>query len=690
MSSLLTSPQKNTVKSEYINTEINNIKKYYPDWLGRIGNRKSFYDLIKNERYNPLIKSYSSAEIENFILYINEVSLNKNYTKSQLLFLKNRYARYEELPVEVYALTAMVICSGESKRTRMNKLLEVFEATYLGYISLATPILLNARFVLSDKTSISSCFISNAEDNIESFGRTINDTMQVLTHAGGMGICVDEIRAKGSDLRGLKGKAKGVKNSLLTIINSVANSIDQGGLRKGNVTVAIGIHHKDCLDVINARREFGSEIEDARTNISDLFPQIIVSDLFMERCESKDGWYTFDPYETNRFGINLNKVYGEEYRQQYLNLEELAKQGKISFNYYDNARDLMKSIILSYIETGFPYLFYKDNANKYNIIEEDGYVVLCGNLCMESFTQTKHTTHVCTLSSVNVFLANTKDKRVKYAKLACRILNNLVLLFNNKNPLQTVRMHNDFIRPIGVGILGYHDFLVDLGYKYSDSQAKVLAGQVMEDIAYGALSESVTLAKLMPTKVFKDFENSTWSKGLIFSKPLSWYRENSYDYERWEIIKEEISVNKLFNGYLISIAPTTSSANLTGVTQSWFPRMNIEIEYKSLVGSVTIYPPTKRELWQFYELDYKIDQNHKIQIAKKLQDWTDQGVSFELTFSLEEGAYDKKLPPKIYEWFVNAWKEGIKAFYYGTSKVASTSSEKTISCSLDKCESCSG
>ena len=143
---------------------------------------------------------------------------------------------------------------------------------------------------------------------------------------------------------------------------------------------------------------------------------------------------------------------------------------------------------------------------------------------------------------------------------------------------------------------------------------------------------------------------------------------------------------KIFNCYLLSIAPNTSTANVLGVTPSWFPRMNTTLQYKSTVGSAFIYPPTTKDKCINYEFDQDIDQNHKIDIAVELQKWTDQGVSFEMVFSLKEGAYDKKLPPKIFEWFVNCWEKGLKSIYYGTSKVEI----KSTTCSIDNCESCSG
>ncbi len=672
----------------YITNELNNIKEHQINWYLRLNeNRKNidFYDLIKYEKYHREIKKYTEEELDELLIQMGNLSKIKTYTQSQILFLGNRYCRDDELPIEMYALTALVIVSKEPKKTRINKLLEVFEAIYLGYISLATPILLNARFSLSEKTSISSCYISNVEDNLDSFADSINKTMKVLTYGGGMGLCVSEIRAKGSTLRGLKGKAKGVKKSFLTIISNVARSIDQGGLRPGNVTVAIGIDHMDCMDVINARREYGSDVSSIEDNISNLFPQIILNSLFMTRCKEKKEWYLFDPYECNNLGINLNRVYGDVYKAKYEYLENLAKEGKIRSIKYDNAMDLMKNIILSYIQTGFPYIYYKDNANKYNILNDNA-INLCGNLCMESFTPIEELTHVCSLSSVNIYKANTEEKRVYYSKLTCRILNNLISIFNKNNPLFSVMIHNDKTKAIGIGIMGLADYYAERNILYSSSAAKEEASKIMEDIAYGAVLGSVELAKEYPTKVFQDFNKSSWNDGKMFSKDLEWFKNNSYNYERWEKIKNEISLYKIYNGYLLSIAPNTSTANVIGVSPSWFPRMNTTLQYKSTVGSVLIHPPIDEELWDNYEFDQDIDQNHKIDVALSLQKWTDQGVSFELVFSLRPGAYDKKLPSKLFEWFVNGWEKGLKTFYYGTSKVEIES--KT--CSLDNCESCSG
>lgn len=634
-----------------------------------------------NYFYNKNCFVYTVGELLELVAYMEDLSKEVTYNTAQLTYYKNRYCKPHELICECYLLTALTIGSVESNSKRLSKTKDILSAIYTGKLSLATPILAYSRFDYAK--SISSCFIYKIEDDLDSIMTGLHKAASISSHGGGIGVCVDSIRATGAKVREMPNVAKGI-TAWLSMLNAITDVVDQGGQRKATITVACGIHHYDVLEMIHLRRETGASLKSFRHKCVDLYPQIVIHDIYMERVLANEEWFVFDPHELRSYGIDLTECFGEDYKSQYLRAEELANEGKLELFTKYRARYLFKNIIMAQIETGFPYIYFKDKANVNNITDDK--INYCGNLCMESFTPIDtNLTHVCNLISVNVL--KTENEWVKFSRLGCNILNNLIYIFNSTLTSEA-RTHNDFVKAIGIGVMGLSDLLAKNNKSYKQNDTLDYVENIIEDIAYGAIKESNLYARNYPIRKFKDYNVSSWSKGYIMGKPLDWFLSNSYQPSRWVSLRDAIKQYGITNGYLLSIAPNTSTANVIGVSPSWKPRLNLELQYKSLVGTTPIKPPIDKEYWNNYDLDIVLDQEFKIKLLSRMQKWVDQGISFEMVVNLEPQVYDKPVPTKLYDWIVSSWKHGLKSIYYITSKVPSTDN-LDASCPVD-CVSCSG
>lgn len=650
----------------------------------------NFYETIKKmvelEVYDSRLKEYEKEEIRELEKEI-DISRDMIYDYAGANMFVNRYLlKYDgkifELPQEVFMCIAMLLAINEDNRVFVAK--NFYNALSLKKISLATPILANLRV---PNGNLSSCFITAMDDNIESIFYNIDTIAKISKNGGGAGLNISRIRAKNSMVNGYHNASGGVI-PWIKIINDTAVAVNQQGRRAGAVTVALDSWHLDIESFLELQTENG----DQRGKAYDIYPQVVVSDLFMERVEKNLEWTLLDPYEIRmKYGVELCELYGEEFEKKYL---EIEKDRDITLKKVVKARELFKEIMKTQIETGMPYIFFKDRANLMNHNSHVG-MIGNGNLCMESFSNfspskdfkeeidgnsgvrkiTLGEVHTCNLVSLNLAEIE-REELEKNISIAVRVLDNTIDL--TKTPIKESDKHNRNYRAIGVGTMGLADYLAREYMIYEDSILEI--DELFEEIALYSLKSSALLAKERGS--YPMFKGSQWDRGVFFQKDEKWYLENSKYSQKWKEVFELVKEYGIRNGELTAVAPNTSTSLLMGSTASvnpTFSRFYIEKNQKGAVPRVVKY--LKDRSW-FYPEFKNVDPQTYVKIMGRIGKWTTQGVSMELIFDLNKNIRAKD----IYDTLMTAWKEGCKSVYYIRTIQKSTN----IMNEKEECESCSG
>lgn len=650
----------------------------------------NFYETIKKMVelgvYDSRLSEYGEEEIRELEKEI-DISRDMIYDYAGANMFVNRYLlKYDgkifELPQEVFMCIAMLLAINEENRVLVAK--NFYNALSLKKISLATPILANLRV---PNGNLSSCFITAMDDNIESIFYNIDTIAKISKNGGGAGLNISRIRAKNSMVNGYHNASGGVI-PWIKIINDTAVAVNQQGRRAGAVTVALDSWHLDIESFLELQTENG----DQRGKAYDIYPQVVVSDLFMERVEKNLEWTLLDPYEIRmKYGVELCELYGEEFEKKYL---EIEKDRDITLKKVVKARELFKEIMKTQIETGMPYIFFKDRANLMNHNSHVG-MIGNGNLCMESFSNFSPSrdfkesidensgvrkvnlgeVHTCNLVSLNLAEIE-REELEKNVSIAVRILDNTIDL--TKTPIKESDKHDRNYRAIGVGTMGLADYLAREYMIYEDSILEI--DELFEEIALYSLKSSALLAKERGS--YPMFKGSQWDRGVFFQKDEKWYLENSKYSQKWKEVFELVKENGIRNGELTAVAPNTSTSLLMGSTASvnpTFSRFYIEKNQKGAVPRVVKY--LKDRAW-FYPEFKNVDPQTYVKIMGIIGKWTTQGVSMELIFDLNKNIRAKD----IYDTLMTAWKEGCKSVYYIRTIQKSTN----IMNEKEECESCSG
>lgn len=650
----------------------------------------NFYETIKKMVelgvYDSRLSEYGEEEIRELEKEI-DISRDMIYDYAGANMFVNRYLlKYDgkifELPQEVFMCIAMLLAINEENRVLVAK--NFYNALSLKKISLATPILANLRV---PNGNLSSCFITAMDDNIESIFYNIDTIAKISKNGGGAGLNISRIRAKNSMVNGYHNASGGVI-PWIKIINDTAVAVNQQGRRAGAVTVALDSWHLDIESFLELQTENG----DQRGKAYDIYPQVVVSDLFMERVEKNLEWTLLDPYEIRmKYGVELCELYGEEFEKKYL---EIEKDRDITLKKIVKARELFKEIMKTQIETGMPYIFFKDRANLMNHNSHVG-MIGNGNLCMESFSNFSPSrdfkesidensgvrkvnlgeVHTCNLVSLNLAEIE-REELEKNVSIAVRILDNTIDL--TKTPIKESDKHDRNYRAIGVGTMGLADYLAREYMIYEDSILEI--DELFEEIALYSLKSSALLAKERGS--YPMFKGSQWDRGVFFQKDEKWYLENSKYSQKWKEVFELVKENGIRNGELTAVAPNTSTSLLMGSTASvnpTFSRFYIEKNQKGAVPRVVKY--LKDRSW-FYPEFKNVDPQTYVKIMGRIGKWTTQGVSMELIFDLNKNIRAKD----IYDTLMTAWKEGCKSVYYIRTIQKSTN----IMNEKEECESCSG
>lgn len=435
-----------------------------------------------------------------------------------------------------------------------------------GFFTHASPTLFNAG---TPNGQLSSCFLlTMAEDSIAGIYDTLKQCAQISKTAGGIGLATSKIRAAGSAIQGTGGTSNGLV-PMLRVFNNTARYVDQGGgKRKGSFAIYLEPWHSDVFDFLDLRKNNGSE--EMRTR--DLFLALWIPDLFMKRVEEDGIWSLMCPNECPR----LYETHGKEFEELYVGYE---KSGK--FRKQVPARKLWNAILESQIETGTPYMLYKDSCNSKSNQQHLG-TIQCSNLCTEIIQYTSvDEIAVCNLASValNKFVAERKFDYTKLFDVVRVITRNLNRIIDvNHYPVPEARTSNIRHRPIGIGVQGLADAFILLRLPFESPEAAKLNREIFETIYFAALTESVSLAKQFG--VYESYVGSPASKGVLQFDMWN-VVPDKWD---WKNLKEEIAKYGLRNSLVCAPMPTASTSQILGNNECFEPYSSNLYVRRTLAG----------------------------------------------------------------------------------------------------------
>ena len=610
----------------------------------------------------------------------------KTLEKSYLLKL---YGQVAETPQHMYMRVSVGIWGADIKNA-----LKTYELLSTHMMTHATPTLFNAG---TRKPQLSSCFLlTTSDDSIAGIYKTLTDVAVISQNAGGIGLAIHNVRATGSYIRGTNGTSNGII-PMLKVFNETARYVDQGGgKRKGSFAIYLEPWHADVEDFLELRKNTGKEERRAR----DLFLALWIPDLFMERVEKDLNWSLFSPSEVP----GLHEVYGQKFVDLYTKAESEGKARRTV-----KARDLWSKILESQIETGTPYILYKDAANRKSNQQNLG-TIKSSNLCTEIIEYTdKDEQAVCNLASipVNKFLKSKDNRTSKIVRGKCDVDHDLLYSVSyqtainlnqvidvNYYPTPETEKSNMRHRPIGIGVQGLADLYAGMGISFTSEEARRTNSEIFETIYFAAMTASKDLA--IKQGPYETFKGSPLSEGK-FQFNL-WNTEDHELSGRWDwaSLRKEVVKHGVRNSLLLAPMPTASTAQIMGNNEAFEPftsniytRRTLSGEYvlvnkhlvKDLIalglwsediknmiilgkGSVQHIPSIPDDIKEVYRTVWEIKQKDLIEMSADRGKFICQSQSLNLFI---EGVNAAKLTAAHF----HSWRLGLKTgMYYLRTKSA--------------------
>ena len=694
---------KNTKKS--FSSSIEDLYKYVDPKTGQKA------PLISEEVYKVIKKN--SDVLDSTIIYDRDFRYDyfgfKTLERSYLLKLKGEIA---ERPQQMLMRVAVGI-----HKTDIDAVVETYNYMSEGWFTHATPTLFNSG---TPKPQMSSCFLlTTKEDSIAGIYDTLSQCAKISQSAGGIGLSIHDVRATGSYIKGTNGTSNGIV-PMLRVFNDTARYVDQGGgKRKGSFAIYVEPWHADVFDFLDLKKNHGKEEQRAR----DLFYALWIPDLFMQRVEDNGDWTLMCPHECP----GLSDTYGKKFEKLYLKYENEGK-GKKTIK----AQDLWFKILESQIETGTPYMLYKDAANEKSNQKNLG-TIKSSNLCTEIMEYTApDEVAVCNLASIALpkFVMDGNFDFEKLFKVAYRVTKNLDKVIDaNYYPVPEAKNSNMRHRQIGIGVQGLADAFILMRYAFESAEAKQLNKDVFETIYYAAVTASKDLA--IDNGPYESWKGSPISKGIL---QFDLWNIKPSDRWEWDLLREEIKKHGVRNSLLLAPMPTASTAQILcnnecfePYTSNIYTRMVLSGEYiivnkhllRDLVklgiwndrlknklmasnGSIQNIDEIPDNIKALYKTAWEISQKVILDMAADRGAYIDQSQS--LNIFMENSNFAKLTSMHFY-----GWKAGLKTgMYYLRTKsatdaikftldkavmaepVAKTEEERLaeINCSLDDPDDC--
>ena len=626
--------------------------------------------LVAKGLYTPVLTEKYSKDDLLVLGKLIEPERDKLFTYIGLKTFMDRYVAVDfnkkpvELPQERWLVIAMTLMQDETEK-RLEKVAESYWAMSGLYMTVATPTLSNAG---KPHGQLSSCFIDTVDDSLQGIYDSNTDIANLSKYGGGIGVYMGKVRSRGSAIRGFKGASSGVL-PWIKQLNNTAVSVDQLGQRQGAIAVYLDVFHKDIFTFLDLKLNNGDE----RMRAHDIFTGVCLPDIYMEQVEARGDWHMFDPHEVREvMGYSLEDFYDEtrgdgSFRDKY---EECVNHPELSRETVP-AIELMKRILRSQLETGVPFMFYRDEVNRANANKHEG-MIYSSNLCTE-ITQNMSATEfesvtleddivvtrskpgdyvVCNLSSINLGRAVPANVLERLIKIQVRMLDNVIDL--NKIPVVQAARTNARYRGIGLGTFGWHHLLALKNIQWESDEAVDYADKLYEKIAYLTISASMELSK--EKGAYPLFEGSDWQTG-------NYFEYKGYDTKEWRELRFEVGINGMRNGYLMAVAPNSSTSVIAGSTASIDPIFKPFFhEEKKDYKLPTVAPDLNHNTYNIYRRSaYIVDQRWSVKQNAARQRHIDQAISFNIYVPNTIRA------SVLLNLHVQAWKSGMKTTYYTRS-----------------------
>ncbi|XP_068632919.1 ribonucleoside-diphosphate reductase large subunit [Battus philenor] len=662
-------------------------KKHFSDVMTDLYNivnphTKKRAPMISDFHFNIIMKN--KERLDSAIVYDRDFKYNyfgfKTLERSYLLKINNKVA---ERPQHMLMRVSIGI-HGED----IDAAIETYNLLSEKYFTHASPTLFSAA---TPRPQLSSCFlIAMKDDSIEGIYDTLKQCALISKSAGGIGLHVHCIRAKGTYIAGTNGVSNGLV-PMLRVYNNTARYVDQGGnKRPGAFAIYLEPWHSDVFEFLDLKKNTGKEEVRAR----ELFYALWIPDLFMKRVEKDQMWSLMCPHDSP----GLADCWGQEFEDLY---EKYEKENR--FVRQVRAQELWKAIIEAQVETGTPYMLYKDSCNRKSNQKNLG-TIKCSNLCTEIVEYTSSDeVAVCNLASIalNRFINDDKtynfSKLKEVTKIITQNLNKIIDV--NYYPIPEAKNSNMRHRPIGIGVQGLADTFVLMRLPYESEAAIKLNQQIFETIYYGALEASCELAEKYG--VYSTYEGSPVSQGIL---QYDMWNKTPSDLWDWSLLKEKIAKHGLRNSLLLAPMPTASTAQILGNNESFEPFTSNIYQRRVLSGEFQIVNHhllrdlTMAELWdedlknliihnngsiqnieripkdirELYKTVWEISVKTTIKMAADRGAFIDQSQSFNI--HVAEPNYGKLTSIHFY-----SWKMGLKTgMYYLRIKPAANAIQFTV------------
>ncbi len=641
------------------------------------------------------ISAAIKPERDDLFRYLGAETLNDRY------FVRAADGHILETPQYMWMRIAMGLAINEEDKTA--RVLEFYEIMSTLRFVPSTPTLFHSG---TPHPQLSSCYLNVVEDDLNHIFKVFGDNAQLSKWAGGIGTAWTKLRATGALI-----KTAGITSQgtipFLKISNDVTVAINRSGRRRGATCVYMENWHYDFPDFLELRKNTGDE----RRRTHDMNTAAWISDLFMKRVKENGEWTLFSPDETPE----LTETFGKEFEELYTKYEEMADRGEIKLFKKMKAVDLWKKHIGMLFETGHPWITFKDPSNVRSPQDHAG-VVHSSNLCTEITLNTSATeTAVCNLGSVH-FHKHITDGKFDEAlarettTVAMRMLDNVIDI--NFYPTKEARNSNMKHRPVGLGIAGFQDALYAMNINFDSEACVQFADRSMEVISHAAIAASSNLAR--ERGAYESFAGSKWDRGILPVDTIKLLEENrgmstgvdTSESLDWSAVRDSIKKYGMRNSNCMAIAPTATTANISGaipgiepIYKNIYVKANISGDF-IIVNTALVNDLKKQGLWSKDMLDalkyndgsvaniaeipaelkakyketFEIDMRWLVKAAAARGKWIDQSQSLNIFYSGTSGK-------DISDLYQYAWEAGVKTTYYLRSLAASQVEKSTIATS---------
>ncbi len=671
--------------------DVEAVHSYFVDYVNK--HTVFFHDLkekmdylIDNNYYIDFYKMYKFSEIEQ----VYSLTYSKKFRFPSFMSAFKFYQNYamrddaDKLFLERYEdrISAVALYLGNGN---VKKALEYAKLMINQEYQPATPTFLNAGKLRAGQ--LVSCYLDEVGDNLTGIGYAIDEGMKLSSIGGGVAYNFSKLRARGEAIKGIDGRASGVM-PVMKIMEDVFSYANQLGQRPGAGAVYLNIFHWDIEEFLDTKKVNVDE----KIRIKSLSIGVIVPGKFMELVSNDQDFYVFAPLTVRQaFGIDLDEMDMSEMYSKLIEHPDVRKR-KI------DARQLLVKIAQVQKESGYPYMFFKDNANAEHALREIGSVKF-SNLCTEimQVSEVSDIGHYyekdvirrgisCNLGSLNI--VNVMDnRRIKQAVKGAMDALTQVSDMSNIDIVPSIKKANEELHSVGLGAMNLHGYLVKNQIAYESLEALDFSNVFFMMMNFYSLERSMEIAKERG-ETFKDFDKSEYASGVYFAK----YLEKDFlpktdkvkklfegiaipNKEDWQALAEKVKKHGLYNAYRLAIAPTQSVSYIQSATSSIMPIVD-PIEVREYGDSTTYYPMpfmTNDNIF-YYKSAYDMDQKKVMKLVSVVQRHVDQGISLILHTNSDDTTRD------IAKYYIYAHKIGLKSLYY--TRTRKTTLEDCISCAV--------